>query len=108
MLTCGPLSCGTTPSEKLNRQGAKNAKVLGTRERKCENSSGQTSHKDMSAFNFALLPWRSFLANFASWRLTHVTCHSFTDPNVSPETKYLLNNKNTITTGRLTKIEAAA
>jgi hypothetical protein len=33
---------------------------------------------------------------------------SFTEPTVSPLTRYLLNARNTATTGMLTRIEAAA
>jgi hypothetical protein len=40
--------------------------------------------------------------------VAHGIDYSFTDPNVRPDTKYLLSIKNTTTTGRLTRIDAAA
>ena len=40
--------------------------------------------------------------------MAHEVIYSFTDPSVSPETKNRLSIKNTITTGMLTKIDAAA
>jgi ribosomal protein L37AE/L43A len=35
-------------------------------------------------------------------------CYSFTEPRVKPEIRYLLSARNTMTTGMLTRIEAAA